>query len=113
MARLLRSWRWRVAVDGHSMEPTLRAGDWLLVDPAAYRDRRPTAGELVVASDPRAPGRLVVKRVALAHPDGMLGLAGDHRAHGPEPSLERVPAGLVVGRPWLRYWPPRRVGRIR
>jgi hypothetical protein len=113
MRRLIRFWNHRVAVDGHSMEPTLRAGDWLLVDAAAFRDRPPRAGELVVASDPREPDRWLVKRVATLNSDGSLRLAGDHAAHALEPELEAVPPSALVGRPWFRYWPLGRVGRVR
>jgi phage repressor protein C with HTH and peptisase S24 domain len=112
MRRLIRSWRARVAVEGHSMEPTLRAGDWLLVDPHAYRDRPPRKGDLVVAADPRAPDGWLVKRVAALNPDGSLRLAGDHAAHQAEPELEAVPPAALVGRPWFRYWPAGRVGRV-
>ena len=41
---------WRVAVAGHSMEPALREGDWLLVLPPR---RQPRVGEVVVLRDPR------------------------------------------------------------
>lgn len=95
------------------MEPTLRAGDWLLVDPDAYSRRRPRIGDIVVAADPRQPDRWLVKRVADALPDGSLRLAGDHPAHADEPALAGVAAAQLVGRPWLRCWPPRRVGRVR
>jgi signal peptidase I len=113
MRRLLRSWRHRVAVVGHSMEPTLRAGDWLLVDPHAYRRRSPATGDLVVAVDPRQPARWLVKRVAELQADTALLLAGDHLAHrlGPDAAV-RVAHSDVIGRPWLRYWPPTRLGRL-
>jgi nickel-type superoxide dismutase maturation protease len=96
------------------MAPTLRAGDWLLVDPDAYRRRLPAVGELVLAPDPRAPGRLLVKRVAACGGDGALTLVGDaadastdSRTFGP------VDAASVAGRPWFRYWPARSLGRVR
>src|SRR5688572_24173347 len=75
LTRLRRSWGARVAVRGHSMEPTLAAGDWLLVDPLAYRERPPRQGDLVVARDPRMSERVIVKRVAEVLPDGRLVLA--------------------------------------
>jgi nickel-type superoxide dismutase maturation protease len=114
IGRLIRSWHWRVAVSGHSMEPTLRAGDWLLVDPDAYRRRAPQPGELVVARDPRLPERWLVKRVADALPDGRLMLAGDHPAHAADGTgIGPLGTESIVGCPWLRYWPVRRIGRIR
>ncbi len=112
MRRLVRSWHARVAVVGHSMEPTLRDGDWLLVDPDAYTTLPARAGDLVVANDPRRPQRWLIKRVADVAPDGSLTLVGDHPAHSAEPGLDGIRAAQVVGRPWCRYWPPRRAGRI-
>ncbi|HUG47062.1 MAG TPA: S26 family signal peptidase [Candidatus Limnocylindria bacterium] len=111
LAQFRRSWPWRVTVEGHSMEPTLRAGDWLLVDPLAYGRRTPQVGELIVARDPRLPARWLVKRVAAVDRQGRLTLAGDHPSHRQDdlPAVERQ---FVVGRPWLRYWPPGRIGRL-
>ncbi len=115
MRRLLRSWRSRVAVAGHSMEPTLHDGDWLLVDPDAYRHLPPRVGDLVVAPDPRVSERLLVKRVARIEVDGALALAGDHPAHS-RLDVEQIPplsGDKLLGRPWFRYWPLPRIGRIR
>jgi signal peptidase I len=111
LARLRRSWPNRVAVESHSMEPTLIAGDWLLVDPLTYRARSPRPGELVVIPDPRLPARWLIKRLTRVTPDGQVTLASDHPAHAGE-RLPPVPAALLIGRPWLRYWPPRRIGRL-
>jgi signal peptidase I len=102
-----------VAVVGASMEPTLHEGDWLLVDPEAYRSRPPRVGELVLVADPRLPERQLVKRVIEFMPDDRLRVAGDSpgastdsRTFGPVDPL------AVSGRPWFRYWPPRRIGRV-
>jgi signal peptidase I len=53
-----------VEVHDESMRPTLEPGDRLLVDSAAYRDRPPETGDLVVLMDPQVPDRWLVKRVA-------------------------------------------------
>jgi inner membrane protease subunit 1 len=113
-ARLYRSWQARAAVTGDSMLPGLRSGDWLLVDPLAFRDRLPQPGELVVVPDPREPERLLVKRVRSTLENGRLELAGDaadqstdSRTFGPVKTAE------VRGRAWARYWPPDRWGRVR
>lgn len=111
---VVRSWRHRVAVEGGSMMPGLAPGDWLLVDPAAYRRHPPRPGHVVVLTDPREPRRVLVKRVARVLGDGRLEVSGDaphastdSRTFGP------VAANVVEGRAWARYWPPARVGRVR
>jgi hypothetical protein len=112
LLRVVWSWPHRVAVSGHSMEPTLRDGDWLLVDPDAYLTRAPRQGELVVARDPRAEGRVIIKRV-VSSDDVAVTVAGDHPAHADEADeIGRLVGAQVIGRPWLRYWPPSRIGRI-
>jgi nickel-type superoxide dismutase maturation protease len=111
---LIRSWSGRVEVAGDSMAPTLRPGDWLLADPEAYARRPPSVGQLVLVPDPRESSRLLVKRVAAVGPDGYLDVRGedelastDSRTFGP------VDPSGVAGRPWFRYWPAGRVGRVR
>ncbi len=51
-------------VSGESMTPTLPAGAVVMIDPRAYRLRRPCEGELVVANHPRQVELRIVKRVA-------------------------------------------------
>jgi nickel-type superoxide dismutase maturation protease len=113
LVHLVRSWRARVTVAGESMEPTLRPGDWLLVDPTAFRRRPPKPGQLVVAPDPRQPDRELVKRVAAVDLDGRLLLAGDARdASTDSRTFGAVDPATVRGRPWLRIKPLDGFGRV-
>ena len=115
LRRLMRSWGARVAVEGDSMRPTLEPGDWLLADPDAYGSGAPTVGDLVLVPDPRATHRLLVKRVAEVHDNGReLVVIGDARDESTDSrAFGSVTASTVEGRPWFRYWPPRRLGRLR
>ena len=100
---------WRVAVTGHSMEPALREGDWLLVLPPR---RVPRVGEIVLVRDPRDRGRLLLKRVAELAADGVV-VIGDHLAHSTDSRMfGTVPLADVVGRAALRYAPLDRFGPI-
>jgi len=113
ISRLARGWGLRGAIEGDSMAPLLRQGDWILVDPDTYRARSPRPQELVIVGDPRDLQRVLVKRVAGVDPGGFLELAGDN----PEASTDSrvfgpVDPGSVRGRPWARYWPPHRVGLL-
>lgn len=115
IARVIRSWRARVAVEGASMRPALEPGDWLLVDPEAYATVAPDVGDLVLVPDPRTPSRLLVKRVAEVHANGReLFVTGDaHDESTDSRAFGSVTTSTVQGRPWFRYWPPRQVGRLR
>jgi nickel-type superoxide dismutase maturation protease len=100
---------WRVAVSGHSMEPTLREGDWVLVLP----QRRPRPGDVVLVRDPRERSRLLLKRVAQTTPEGCL-VIGDRQDHSTDSRVfGAVPFADVLGRAAFRYAPLRRVGRLR
>ena len=89
------------------MEPTLRAGDWIVV--ASLR-RAPRVGEIVLVRDPRDPENLMLKRVAVVA-DGACTVLGDRpeestdsRAFGP------VPLANVLGHALFRYAPIGRIG---
>ncbi|MEX1344936.1 MAG: S26 family signal peptidase [Candidatus Limnocylindrales bacterium] len=114
MRRVRRSWGARVAVEGDSMRPTLEAGDWLLADPDAYAHAPPAAGDLVLVPDPRSASRMLVKRVAEVLDGGReLWLTGDaHDGSSDSRTFGSVSASTVEGRPWFRYWPPNRIGRV-
>ena len=125
LARRVRRGPWRVEVAGESMVPTLRRGDWLLVDPTAAR--WPRRGALVVVREPDSDV-VVVKRLAgrpgdrIARGDGppiVLGGAEawlasdapgsgiDSRRYGP------VDVERLLGRVAMRYGPRGRAGRVR
>jgi nickel-type superoxide dismutase maturation protease len=114
LRRLVRSWNARVAVEGGSMRPALEPGDWLLVDPDAFASAPPEVGDLVLVPDPRQPGRLLVKRVDQVHDGGReLFVTGDAREETTDSwAFGSVSASTLEGRPWFRYWPPSRIGRV-
>jgi signal peptidase I len=92
------------------MAPGLRAGDWLLVDPDAYRAGSPRPGDLVLAE---SDDGLLVKRVGALPGDGTIELTGDAPSGDGHRHDLAVPLSAISGRPWFRYWPPRRLGRLR
>jgi nickel-type superoxide dismutase maturation protease len=96
------------------MVPSLLPGDCLLADPAAYRERLPRVGELVLVPDPREPERLLVKRAAGVDARGWLLISGDDPSASTDSrTFGAVDPATLEGRPWFRYWPLARVGRPR
>ena len=59
----------RIRVDGFSMEPTLRNGEFVIVNKLAYKLGGPTIGDVIVFHYPRDPSQEYIKRV--------IGLPGD------------------------------------
>ena len=84
--------RKRYRVVGSSMLPTLRPDQQVLVDVGAYRRRRPTPGEIVVARHPFRSDMKLIKRVEAVEPDGGLRLVGDN----PAASTDSRSLGIVA-----------------
>ena len=106
----------RVVVRGGSMAPTLLDGDRLVViDRPWGPPPRRLVGDVVAVPDPRAPDRILVKRVASVDLEaGTLEVLGD----APDASTDSrqfgaVPLASVVGRAVHRYGPPGRSGPVR
>jgi nickel-type superoxide dismutase maturation protease len=99
----------RVVVEGTSMRPTLEPGDRLLV----VRTGRVRRGDLVAVTDPRYPGRLLVKRAAAVN-GGWVELRGDNAGASTDSrEFGAVPVSEVRGRAVRRYAPSHRRGWVR
>lgn len=59
----------RIRVDGHSMEPTLQSGEFVIVNKLAYKFGSPGTGDVIVFHYPRDPDQEYIKRI--------IGLPGD------------------------------------
>jgi signal peptidase I len=59
----------RIRVDGASMEPTLKSGEFVIVNKLAYMLGKPQVGDVIVFHYPRDPSQEYIKRV--------IGLPGD------------------------------------
>ena len=105
-------WRWRpimrVEVEGTSMAPALVPGDRLLV----LRPGRIRVGDVVALSDPRAPARTMVKRVAAVSGEGVTVLGDNPQASTDSRSFGPVPSVALKGRVVYRYLPENRRGPV-
>ena len=102
-----RRWLDVVEVRGRSMAPTLAPGDRLLVLRAG-----PRPGDVALATDPREPGRELIKRVARVDELGVE-LRGDNPLASTDARVfGTLPAADVRWRAVARYWPPARIGPI-
>jgi signal peptidase I len=98
-----------LVVAGHSMSPTLQPGDRLI---AVRTGGRPQPGALAVAADPRAPDRLLIKRVHAIR-GGMVDLRGDRASASTDSrSFGMLPLAAVDACVVFRYHPPGRAGRV-
>ena len=96
------------------MAPALAPGDYLVVDSRAYARRAPAPGEIVIARDPRAPARVLIKRVAALDAGGGVLLLGDNQDQSADSrAFGAVARSAIRGRALWRYWPPARFGPVR
>ena len=103
----------RLEVAGESMIPTLRPGDRVLVVAGLGPFRPPIrTGDLVALADPRAPARVMVKRVT-AVAGGRVEVRGDNAAASTDSRhFGPIDRAAVVGRVVYRYHPEARRGRL-
>ena len=88
--------RYRVA--GSSMEPTLRAGQSVLLHPRSFSACAPKAGDVVLIRHPHEHERIAVKRLAYVQ-DRQLFVVGDNRqASTDSRSYGLVPMDNLLGR---------------
>lgn len=96
----------RFRVEDRSMEPAFHPGDYVLVNLWAYRVRRPSEGDIVVASDPQHPSRFLVKRISSVTDTEACVLLGDNAASSRDSRhFGAVEKERIVGKVWLRLKP--------
>jgi signal peptidase I len=64
-------------VDGHSMEPTLHNGQYLMVNKLAYRFGEPHRGDIIVFRSPQEGNKALIKRV-IGVPGDVVQIANGH-----------------------------------
>ena len=96
-----------VEVRGRSMSPALLPGDRLIAVRAPGR-----SGDVVLAPDPRDPGRELIKRVTAVSDSGVI-LRGDNPAASTDArTFGALSPAEVRWRVVARYWPPGRFGLV-
>lgn len=87
----------RFVVSGHSMEPTFKPGEALLVSSIPYLFTQPKVGDVVVIKDPR-DARLLLKRIKKIE-KGKFFVSGDnHRASTDSKTFGAIPDKSILGK---------------
>ncbi|HWO94502.1 MAG TPA: signal peptidase I [Dehalococcoidia bacterium] len=103
----------RCEIAGPSMEPALLRGDYVLISRLAYLWREPKPGDVVVAKDPDVADRLIIKRIVHITADYRFVLRGDNEGQSRDSrEFGAVARDAILGKAWVRYWPPRRIGTV-
>jgi nickel-type superoxide dismutase maturation protease len=100
-----------VEVTGPSMVPTLRNGDWLLVQYVRNAEADVREGDVVVLRHPLQQDLLIVKRAVERREGGWWVLGDNTFVENDSREFGTVPDELVVARGRGRFRPPREVQR--
>ncbi len=76
------------------MFPLLKAGDEVLVDARAYRNKRPDTGDIVLVLHPQRPGFPMIKRITAILDNDRYFLRGDNASQ----STDSRDFGAVAGK---------------
>lgn len=96
-------------VDGHSMDPTMHNGEFVIVLKAVYWFHPPQTGDIIVLQYPQDPSRNFIKRV-IGTPGDVVAVRGGHvyvNGHAlTEPYIAQPPAYTVppLTVPAGKYW---------
>ena len=85
-------------VDGASMDPTFKTGQYLIVDEMTYRFKEPERGSVVIFKYPRDPKKFFIKRI--------IGLPGETVVirNGQVTIInDEFSQGLLLDEPYVKY----------
>ena len=91
----------RFRVEDISMIPTLRAGDYVIVNKLSYLFKKPSRGDIIVFRHPEN-GRFLIKRIAEVE-DSEYFVLGDNKEFSTDSRhFGAINKNLVVGKVWLQ-----------
>jgi nickel-type superoxide dismutase maturation protease len=83
------------------MIPTLRAGDYVIVNKLSYLFKKPSRGDIIVFRHPEN-GRFLIKRIAEVE-DSEYFVLGDNKEFSTDSRhFGAINKNLVVGKVWLQ-----------
>jgi len=88
----------RFKIQDKSMEPTLKAGDFILVNKLAYILRKPSKGDIIVLKHPKDKNKFLVKRIIDASSSKYF-VAGDNKKYSTDSRhFGAIDKNLIVGK---------------
>ncbi|MDP2651421.1 MAG: signal peptidase I, partial [bacterium] len=85
-------------VDGTSMNPTFRDGQYLIVDEISYRFTEPERGSVIIFKYPKDPSKKFIKRI-IGLPEERVSINNGQVTI----TNEENPEGLVLEEPYVKF----------
>ena len=91
----------RFRVEDVSMEPNLKAGDYVIINKLSYLFRKPSKGDIVVLKHPSNNENFLIKRIAEVK-DSEYFVLGDNREFSTDSRhFGAIRKNLIVGKVWF------------
>ena len=91
----------RIRVDGHSMQPTLQNGEFVIVNKLAYKIGQPKIGDVIVFHYPKDPEQEYIKRVIGLPEDEVLVQNGEVFVNGVQLNEPYIAASPNYNGKWV------------
>ena len=89
-------------IEDSSMEPVLKAGDYIVVNKLAYAFSNPSKGDIIVMKHPKEKDRFLVKRIELVTKSKKLYVIGDNKNYSQDSRhFGPIVKNLIIGKLFL------------
>ena len=90
-------------IKDRSMEPTLKSGDYTLVNRLAYIFKKPSKGDVIVLRHPMEKDRFLIKRITMITNSDEYYVIGDNRDYSQDSRhFGPIDKSLIVGKLLMR-----------
>lgn len=92
----------RFRVEDRSMEPTFKAGDYVLVNKLIYIFGNPSKGDVVVLKHPKEKDKFLIKRISLVTNLSEYYVIGDNKNYSRDSRhFGPIKKDLIIGKIWI------------
>lgn len=89
----------RFKIEDKSMEPTLRHGDYVLVNKLAYVFGKPAKGDMIVLKHPKEKNKLLIKRISAVRNSDEYFVVGDNKNYSKDSRhFGSIDKDLIIGK---------------
>jgi len=86
-------------IEDRSMEPTLKPGDYAIVNKLAYIFSKPSKDDIIVFKHPKEKNKFIIKRIYLATTNDEYFVVGDNKDYSSDSRhFGAIKKNLIVGK---------------
>jgi signal peptidase I len=94
----------RFKISGHSMEPTFKDGDRVVINRLVYLFSSPKTGDIVALKHPKNGDKILLKKIKKVVAGNQFFVVGENKLDSTDSRyFGKVNKGLILGKFWFRY----------